>query len=218
MSLGLTRLLTSVAALLPLLASAADPPASPAPPVKKESPPQRETPRRETVRVEFFSPRGYTRDVRQVQVRFSASMVALGDPRLPDPFLVSCASGGKGRWADTRDWVYDFDADLDAGLRCRFTLKPGLKSLSGTRVGGPREFTFDTGGPAIQSSLPSDGWQVLDENQAFLLRLDAPATQASIEANAYCAVDGLIERIPVRVLTGSERQAILAERRALGYD
>ena len=170
------------------------------------------------VRVESFSPQGYVRHVRQVVVRFSASMVALGDPRLADPFIVSCPAHGKGRWADTRDWVFDFDADLDAGVRCRFTLKPGLKSSSGAPVAGRRRFRFETGGPAIVGSLPRDGWEETDEEQVFLLRLDAQATRASIEAHAYCAVDGLAERVPVRVLAGAQRQHILAERRLLGYD
>ena len=170
------------------------------------------------VRVESFSPQGYVRHVRQVVVRFSDSMVALGDPRLADPFTVSCPAHGEGRWADTRDWVFDFDADLDAGVRCRFTLKPGLKSFGGAPVAGRRSFRFETGGPAIMGSLPEDGWAEIDEEQVFLLRLDAQARRASIEAHAYCAVDGLAERVPVRVLTGAARQRILAERRALGYD
>ena len=170
------------------------------------------------VRVESFSPRGYVRQVRQVTVRFSASMVTLGDPRLPDPFTVHCPARGKGRWADTRDWVFDFDSDLDAGIRCRFTLKPGLESVNGVPVAGQRSFRFETGGPAIVESLPRDGWAEIDEEQVFLLRLDATATRASIEAHAYCAVDGLGEIVPVRVLTGEERQRILAERHLLGYD
>ncbi|MDE2448405.1 MAG: hypothetical protein KGO22_05500 [Gammaproteobacteria bacterium] len=170
------------------------------------------------VHVESFSPQGYVRHVRQVVVRFSDSMVTLGDPRLPDPFTVRCRARGKGRWADTRNWVFDFDADLDAGVRCRFALRPGLKSESGAPVVGRRIFSFETGGPAIVGSLPRDGWEEIDEGQVFLLRLDAAATRASIEANAYCAVDGLAERVPVRVLTGAERQRILAERQALGYD
>src|ERR1700734_2657289 len=79
------------------------------------------------VRVESFSPQGYVRQVRQVVVRFSGSVV------------------------------------------------------------GPR-------GPAIVESLPQDGWAEIDEEQVFLLRLDAQARAASIEAHAYCAVDGLAER------------------------
>jgi alpha-2-macroglobulin len=115
------------------------------------------------VRVESFSPQGYVRQVRQVVVRFTGSMVALGDPRLADPFTVSCPARGRGRWADTRDWVFDFDADLDAGIRCRFTLKSGLKSASGAPLTGPRSFRFQTGGPAIVGSLPHDGWAEIDE-------------------------------------------------------
>src|SRR5262249_4795398 len=72
--------------------------------------------------VELFSPRGTAKQVRQVSARFSVPIVALGDPRLADPFRIDCAARGKGRWADTRSWVYDFDADLAAGLRCTFTL------------------------------------------------------------------------------------------------
>jgi len=89
-------------------------------------------------RVESFSPQGYVRHVRQVVVRFSDSMVALGDPRLADPFTVSCPAHGKGRWADTRDWVFDFDSDLNAGVRCHFTLKAGLKSTAGAPLTGRR--------------------------------------------------------------------------------
>src|SRR5215469_4597465 len=177
-----------------------------------------EKPAAAPVRVESFSPQGYVRHVRQVVVRFSGSMVALGDPRLADPFAVSCPAHGKGRWADTRNWVFDFDSDLDAGVRCRFTLKQNLKSSSGAPVAGRRSFRFETGGPAIAGSLPRDGWEEIDEEQVFLLRLDAPARRSSILAHAYCAVDGLAERVPVRLLIGVERQRILAERRLLGYD
>lgn len=172
----------------------------------------------DTAHVELFSPDGYVRHVRQVQVRFSTPMVALGDPRLPDPFTIDCPAPGHGRWADPTNWVYDFNSDLDAGVRCRFTLRAGLLSLKGIPVAGQSVFAFNTGGPAIMSSLPRSGWSEIDEGQIFLLRLDAPATQASIEANAYCAVDGIVERVPVEVLTGAARQAVLDERRALGYD
>jgi alpha-2-macroglobulin len=33
------------------------------------------------------------------------AVVKLGDPRLPDPFLVNCPATGKGRWADGRNTV-----------------------------------------------------------------------------------------------------------------
>ncbi len=79
--------------------------------------------------VEVFSPTGTVKHVRQVRVRFSAPMVALGDPRLPSPFHIDCPASGHGRWADERDWVYDFDADLDGAQRCTFRLRAGVRAL-----------------------------------------------------------------------------------------
>ena len=65
-------------------------------------------------RVEMFSPQGTVQRVRQVQVRFSESIVAFGDLRADQPFDISCAEQGTERWADERNWVFDFDSDLDA--------------------------------------------------------------------------------------------------------
>src|SRR4051794_26781963 len=75
------------------------------------------------VRVESFSPQGEVKDVRQVVSRFSEPMVAFGDPRLESPFDVQCDAKGRGRWADSRNWIYDFENDLPAGLKCSFTPK-----------------------------------------------------------------------------------------------
>ena len=105
-----------------------------------------------TAKVELFSPQGEMREVRQVTARFSVPMVALGDPRLPDPFDVNCPASGNGRWVDVRNWAYDFDADLPAGLRCTFQLRKDLKSASGVALSGKRQFSFTTGGPSIVAS------------------------------------------------------------------
>jgi len=118
--------------------------------------------------VEVFTPQGEAKGVRQVAVRFSEPMVAFGDPRLPEPFEVRCEGDparlkGRGRWADTRNWVYDFEQDLPAGQRCTFTLKPETKAQ------GAREFRFNTGGPAVMRSLPNEGHHSIDDLQWFLL-------------------------------------------------
>ncbi len=167
--------------------------------------------------VELFSPEGTAKQVRQVTARFSVPMVALGDPLLADPFEIQCTAAGNGRWADSRNWVYDFDADLPAGVRCSFSLKKGLKALSGAAVGGTQTFSFSTGGPAVTGSFPRDGWSVADEEQVFLLKLDAPATVQSVRDHARCIVQGLGEEIPVEVLTGAAREAMLNARKDLGY-
>ena len=125
--------------------------------------------------VEVFSPQGTVKDVRQVAVRFSGPMVACGDPRLPEPFDIDCAARGRGRWADTRNWVYDFESSLPAGLVCRFTLREGLKSFAGGAVTGRRQYSFDTGGPSIRASLPMEGDYRIDAEQVFVLALDASA-------------------------------------------
>ncbi len=190
---------------LALAVLAAEP--TPAPPSQPATP----------VRVELFSPRGSAKQVRQATARFSVPMVALGDPWLADPFTVECPASGKGRWADGRNWVYDFDADLPAGLECRFTIVKELEALDGRAVAAPHVFKFDTGGPAIVASFPREGWVGVDEDQVFLLKLDAPATNESIAAHAYCVVEGLAERVPVEVLTGDARRDVLAQRAALGY-
>ncbi len=167
--------------------------------------------------VELFTPTGTAKQVRQVTVRFTAPMVTLGDPKLPDPFDVQCDATGQGRWADTRNWVYDFEQDLPAGVRCTFKLKAGTKSQNGIAVGATPTYSFNTGGPAILRSLPMEGSNGVDEEQVFLLKLDAPAALQTVQQHARCAVQGLGEEIPVEVLTGSARQEILKTRRATGY-
>src|SRR6185436_17314896 len=107
--------------------------------------------------VEVFTPQGQAKGVRQVAVRFSEPMVAFGDPRLPDPFAVRCEGDperlkGRGRWADQKNWVYDFESDLPAGQQCRYTVRSDLKSAAGEALTGGREFAFHTGGPAVMTS------------------------------------------------------------------
>lgn len=101
-----------------------------------------------------FSPEGTIKEVRQVKVRFDTQMVAFGDLRLDDPMDVECTEKGKGRWIDGSSWSYDFERDLPGGVRCKFTLKAGLKDLAGAPLTGQTSYTFDTGGPAIMQSLP----------------------------------------------------------------
>ena len=162
--------------------------------------------------VEVFSPQGEVKGVRQVAVRFSEPMVAFGDPRLPEPFDIECAEPGTGRWADQKNWVYDFGRDLPAGVRCSFRLKADLLSLAGGRFDGGQAFEFSTGGPAIVEMLPYEGVPV-DEEQIFILGLDAAATDESIAANAYCDIKGITERVEVRVLAGEDRRVVLDARK-----
>ena len=156
-----------------------------------------------------LSPTGTVTQVRQIAARFATPMVPYGDPRSPsDPLLVTCPVQGSGRWVDARSWVYDFARTLPGGITCTIRQRPGLKDLAGTPLPETPEATFFTGGPAIETAYPSAGEEI-DAEQAFLLRLVAPATPASVEQHASFAVDGIAEKIGVRILGGDERTQIL---------
>jgi uncharacterized protein YfaS (alpha-2-macroglobulin family) len=160
-----------------------------------------------------FSPQGTVKDVRQAAARFSEPMVAFGDPRgAPDPFVVQCPEPGTGRWVDPRQWVYDFTRDLPGGLRCTFQLRPGLQTLDGRPVTAPAAFTFTTGGPSIRDSTPRAGSEWIEEEQAFLLVLDAAPTPESLERHVGFNVEGLPQRVGARVLTGRIRDAVIRTR------
>jgi hypothetical protein len=165
----------------------------------------------EAAQVQLFSPQGAAKEVRQVTVRFSEPLVPWGDPRLDDPFSIQCAEKGRGRWVDGKNWVYDFEQDLPAGLVCEFTIKPDLKTLAGETLGGRKGFSFNTGGPAVQVSRPEEGSQRIDERQVFIFSLDVEPDPASVLKQAYCSVEGVQERVGLRLIQGPEKEKLLEE-------
>ncbi len=164
------------------------------------------------LQVSSFSPQGEVARVRQVVAKFDAAAVTFGDPKAAAPFSLSCsdaeASKGTGRWASEREWVFDFDTDLPPGVRCIAQRNSGIKSPSGADITGASRYQFNTGGPFVQNTRPYNG-STVDEQQYFTLQLNGPATLASLQANTWCAVDGLGERVPVRLIDGAERTALL---------
>ena len=169
-------------------------------------------------RVDLFAPQGTVKNVRQVTARFAVAMARFGDLRLAAPFDIDCPFKGSGRWVDGREWVFEFEQDLPAGVRCSFRVKPGIKALSGAPVGGQNQFVFDTGGPSIIDTLPDEDSQNMDENPLFILKLDAPAAQASIVEHARCEIDGVAERIELNVIQGEERKTLLTGPVRKQYD
>jgi uncharacterized protein YfaS (alpha-2-macroglobulin family) len=163
--------------------------------------------------IEMFSPEGTVGQVRQATARFSVPMVPFGDLRAAAPFEVDCPVPGKGRWVDDRTWAYDFERDLPGAVRCRFQLRADLRDLAGQALAGRREFVLATGGPAVLQAIPYDGSSAIDEHQAFVLALSAPAAAPSVTGHAWCQADGIAEKIGVRILGGEAReQALLASR------
>ncbi len=163
--------------------------------------------------VGFFSPQGTVKTIRQVSVRFSEPMVPLGDPRsFIEPFEVICSEKGNGRWADGKNWVFDFEMDLPAGIRCEFRLKSDVRSLSGKELVGQKIFSFSTGGPSIRFSIPHEGEQSLDEEQIFILVLDGEPDDSSVLQNVTFSVEGIESHAGIRIIEGNERKEILKTR------
>lgn len=158
------------------------------------------------------APIGLAPGAAQFSLRASADLVALGEPYAPDPVRVDCPVPGRGRWLDARQWVYDFDRPLPGGVRCRFERIDPWRSLAGDALDGARRFELHTGGPAVIATDPPVGMHGIDERQAFVLALDAPVSTPSVLAHAHCAAEGVNETIPLQVIEGDERRAILAGR------
>ena len=153
--------------------------------------------------------------IERFTARFNVAMVPLGDPRAESPFKVECPTGGQGRWVDQQTYVHEFATPLPGGVTCKFTLRDGLKSLSGYAVEGQKEFTVDSGGPIARAVLPSRYGSEIEEDQVFVVAANLAPDRASVGANAYCAVDGLGEKIPVDVLPAETAPKLLAD---LGTD
>ena len=162
-----------------------------------------------TPKVEMFSPTGAIARVEQIKVRFATPMVAFGDPRLPAPLSGNCSDGATGRWTDARSYAIDLPTPLAGGRRCSYSLNVGLKDASGALVGGQRQFVFSTGGPSIRFATPQSGAGDIEEDQAFLLALNAAPIPASVAAHAACLIDGVGEAVPIDILPDADRDKVL---------
>ena len=162
--------------------------------------------------VSSLSPQGEVAQVRQLVVKFDEAAVNFGDPKAPAPVSLSCsdaqASAGSGRWINERQWAFEFERDLPPGVTCTTQVKPDLKSAKGTVLSGTTRFKFTTGGPFVQSTQPYPNNRI-DEEQFFTLRLNGDATLTSVQANVWCAAEGLGERVAVRLIDGADRTALL---------
>jgi uncharacterized protein YfaS (alpha-2-macroglobulin family) len=165
------------------------------------------------VALKTWSPQGEIQVIRQVRVTFDQPMVRFGDPRLPAPMDVACqpvaVQAGSSRWVDDRTWIWDFAHDLPPGTACQVAAKAGVKSVAGEELPAKSGFSFDTGGPAIVRATPWSDDEPVEEQQMFALLLNGAATTASIEQNAYCEISGIGERVPVKVIGGTTRDAIV---------
>ena len=169
------------------------------------------------LQITSLTPQGEVAQVRQLVASFDQSAIRFGDPKAAAPLNVSCsdtqAGKGTGRWTSDKRWVFDFEGDLPPGVRCTATRVASFKSDSGAELSGPERYQFNTGGPFVRSVRPNYG--KIDEQQSFMLELNGAASLASVRDNVWCAADGVGERVPVRLIDGADRAALL---KSLGRD
>jgi uncharacterized protein YfaS (alpha-2-macroglobulin family) len=142
-------------------------------------------------------------------LRFSDPMAPLG--RGNAPIDMTCDVAGAGRWTDPTTYVWEFAEPLPGGTTCTAELKNRLETLAGAAVMGTRSFTIDGGGPYPRSLLPGEGDDDIDEDQTFILAVNGPVDRASVARGAYCAVDGIGERIAVDLLPAGTAERVLTE-------
>jgi len=149
------------------------------------------------------------RSVTRFTLRFSEPMVSLGS-QSPPPFEMNCPVPGQGRWVDPAAFVWEFEKPLPGSTTCRADLKRGLKALAGRLIQGRRSFTIDSGGPFAVAILAGDEDQEnIEEDQGFLIASNGPVDRASVASGAYCAVDGIGERIAVDLLSPATVDLVL---------
>ncbi len=167
--------------------------------------------------ISSLTPQGEIARVRQVVAKFDESAVAFGDPKAPAPLSLSCsdaqATKGTARWVSDREWAFDFENDLPPGVSCQLQVRSGFKSPKGAELTAGN-WRFSTGGPFVQQIQPG-AHQRIDEEQFFALKLNGDATLASVRENLWCSIEGLGERVPVRLLEGAPRDALL---KSLNWD
>ncbi|WP_413292370.1 alpha-2-macroglobulin family protein [Bdellovibrio sp. HCB185ZH] len=170
--------------------------------------------------VSFF-PTGSVKQVQQTVVRFSTDMVPMGDPRSKnDPFKMKCnvrTTGGEydpeagpqevkhtTRWADSKNWVLEFEEPLKSGIACTFVKKSNLKDVAGENVNSEQSYSFTTGGPAILQIEPEHN--DIEPDQYFVLLTDGAIDPHSVKALAYFEVSGIPNKVGVKIIEGKDRE------------
>ncbi len=159
-----------------------------------------------------FGPKNMQRDVRQVRMRFSNEMVALGDSRAADPANVRCTGTEDkivGHWIDGRNWAGEFKEGLPDGVVCTVT-PMRLTTLKGEIVSMPQVWAFNTGGPkvlAIGGFHASQYGETVLEEPVSMFKVSVPVDMASLK-NLGCRVAG--ENLPVQILSDIQRMNVLS--------
>ena len=144
-----------------------------------------------------------------VRIGFDQEVMQLGS-EVADPFVVECEGArveGSGKWPDNRTWQYDFADAIVEPQNCLIRSNPEFSDLNGERL-EDSQYTFTTGSLHVRAS-PWPGSEPINEDQRFILTFNGVVPDEQLEQHGYCAVDGVGERLPLRVLAASEAEPYL---------
>lgn len=139
-----------------------------------------------------------------VRVTFIEEVIELGADSV-DPFVVECDKGpiaGSAKWPDNRTWQYDFATALTEPQDCVIRSNPEFADLNGVSL-NESKYSFKTGNLTVDAR-PWPSSSEISEDQYFILAFNGAIANSQLEQHGYCAVDGVGERLPLKVLDASE--------------
>lgn len=146
-------------------------------------------------KVKSFSPLGQQEEITQVRIEFPSAQVGFGDLNVKAPATSACFQTfpGQGRWLNTQEWVFDFNAVLPAGIEC--DIKVGAES-----------FSFNTGEPNI--SIRSGYSAEITSDQHFIIQVPSSISDKKLASTSYVLIEGIGDRIPVEIISQEETKKI----------
>lgn len=144
-----------------------------------------------------------------VRVTFAQQVMRLGSDAA-DPFSINCQQGavvGNGKWSDTNVWQYDFSEAIVEPNHCVVSANPDFKDLNGVGL-DEQEYQFTTGKLTV-SARPWPYSESISEDQRFILSFNGVVPDAQLQKYGYCAVEGIGERLPLKVIPDSEKKPYL---------
>lgn len=173
----------------------------------------------QAIEIDQVSPAGEVAAIENLRVRFTTSVIPLGDLRLPPPVRLQCDGArppaGQGRWTSDKEWVFDFQKPLAPGSRCEvFADEAFTPSAPAAAKGwqGRKSFTFQLAAPTIQDVRPWEGSDI-EETQRFLVRLNGAVDPSTLVSNIWCESRALGERIPAVIYPNADRDTLLKSLR-----
>lgn len=144
-----------------------------------------------------------------VRIGFGQEVMQLGSD-VADPFIVECEGDrvdGAGKWPDNRTWQYDFASAISVPHRCLIRSNPDFRDLNGESI-EESQYTFTTGNLNVRAR-PWSSSRHISEDQRFILTFNGTVPDAQLAQHGYCAVEGIGERLPLKVLAASEAEPYL---------